>query len=333
MSMQQRVLGRTGLKVSVLGFGCGFVGGLVARGSLDERKAAVSRALDLGINYFDTAAFYGDYEAHLGEALAELGRAGEATIGTKVMVAPAEPQKFRESITASVHASLRRLRLERLDLLQLHNCVGLAAVPAMRPYSLEPQQVLEEVLPVLAQLQSQGLVRHLGFSGVGATGALHEIVASDGFDTIQAVYNLLNPSGEEAMPAGLAAQDYQRLLHACAARGVGVMAIRVLAGGALSGGAERHPMANPTVDPLGSGATYEDDVRSGQAFLSLVRLGHADSLVEAALRYAISTPRVATALVGFSSLAQLAEAEAAVRKGPLDAQALQDVAQARRQLS
>jgi aryl-alcohol dehydrogenase-like predicted oxidoreductase len=331
--MEHRLLGRTGLKVSVLGFGCGFVGGLIARGTLHERKGAVARALDLGINYFDTAPFYGDSEEHLGETLAALRRQGSAIVGTKVMVSPAQPDSFREAITASVQASLRRLRTEHIELLQLHNCVGLGHVAAMRPYSLEPRQVLNEVLPVFQDLRKRGLVRHLGFSGVGSTGALHEVIASGGFDTVQAVYNLLNPSGEEALPAGSVAQDYQRLLHACERHGVGVIAIRILAGGALSGTAQRHPVANPTVDPLGSGASYDDDVRSGQGFLALVRDGHSASLVEAAVRYAIASPRIATALVGISSLEQLEEAGAALARGPLDAAALRAVADLRAQLA
>ena len=58
--MEYRTLGRTGLRVSALGFGCGNVGGLLIRGAPAERERAVARALELGINYFDTAPLYGD---------------------------------------------------------------------------------------------------------------------------------------------------------------------------------------------------------------------------------------------------------------------------------
>ena len=69
--MDYRELGRTNLRVSALGFGCGNVGGLMIRGTRAERERAVARALDLGVNFFDTAPLYGDgvSEEHLGEAL------------------------------------------------------------------------------------------------------------------------------------------------------------------------------------------------------------------------------------------------------------------------
>ncbi len=67
--MEYRVLGRTGIRVSEIGFGCGNVGGLMVRGSHDEQVEAVSRALELGIDYFDTAPSYGD-----GRSETNLGR-------------------------------------------------------------------------------------------------------------------------------------------------------------------------------------------------------------------------------------------------------------------
>ena len=69
--MEYRVLGRTNLRVSALGFGCGNVGGLMVRGTRAERERAVARALELGVNFFDTAPLYGDgvSEEHLGETL------------------------------------------------------------------------------------------------------------------------------------------------------------------------------------------------------------------------------------------------------------------------
>src|SRR5436190_21738570 len=87
-SMEYRALGRTGLKVSVLGFGCGDVGGLIVRGAPAERERAVARALELGVNYFDTASSYGKglSEQHLGQALKALR--ADVYVWTKVRVAP-----------------------------------------------------------------------------------------------------------------------------------------------------------------------------------------------------------------------------------------------------
>jgi aryl-alcohol dehydrogenase-like predicted oxidoreductase len=86
--MEYRELGRTGLRVSMLGFGCGNVGGLIIRGTSQDRVRAVARAMEAGINYFDTAPSYGNgqSERHLGEVLRELR--ADVYVGTKARLAP-----------------------------------------------------------------------------------------------------------------------------------------------------------------------------------------------------------------------------------------------------
>ena len=118
--MEQRTLGRTGLKVGVLGFGCGDVGGLIVRGTPAERERAVSRALDAGVNYFDTAASYGNGESerNLGATLRALRV--RPYVGTKLRVPP-EARDTAAAVTQSVDASLQRLGMEGVDLIQLHN--------------------------------------------------------------------------------------------------------------------------------------------------------------------------------------------------------------------
>src|SRR6202158_4993204 len=88
--MEQRPLGTTGLAVSALGFGCGAVGGLMVRGEPAEQRQAVSRALDAGITYFDTAAAYGDglSEEHLGQVMRDLGAWSKVVVGTKFRLRP-----------------------------------------------------------------------------------------------------------------------------------------------------------------------------------------------------------------------------------------------------
>jgi aryl-alcohol dehydrogenase-like predicted oxidoreductase len=76
MTMEMRALGRSGLRLSILGFGCGAVGGLMVRGDPADQERAIARALDVGVNYFDTAVQYGDGESekNLGRVLAKLNR-------------------------------------------------------------------------------------------------------------------------------------------------------------------------------------------------------------------------------------------------------------------
>lgn len=104
--------------------------------------------------------------------------------------------------------------------------------------------------------------------------------------------------------------------------GMGVIGIRVLAGGALSGEEARHPVAQPEVAPIGSGPSYRADVERARRLRALVAEGHAGDLVEAALRYAIAAPEMGTVLIGTATLDQLEHALAAAAKGPLPAEAL-----------
>ena len=104
--------------------------------------------------------------------------------------------------------------------------------------------------------------------------------------------------------------------------GVGVVGIRVLAGGALSGSAERHPIAGLAPEPIGSALSYEADVDRARRLMPLIQEGFAASLTEAATRFAISHPAMGTILVGMATPQQFEEALAAVEKGPLPQAAL-----------
>src|SRR5271163_3015896 len=127
--MQTRPLGRTGLSVSVLGFGCGAVGGLMVRGAAADQARAVARAMEAGITYFDTAPSYGDgaSERNLGRVLAELKP--DVRLGTKVRLDDADKASIATALAASLDASLRRLGLDHVDLLQLHNAITEADAP------------------------------------------------------------------------------------------------------------------------------------------------------------------------------------------------------------
>ena len=104
--------------------------------------------------------------------------------------------------------------------------------------------------------------------------------------------------------------------------GVGVIGIRVLAGGALSGIADRHPIASPPPEPIGSARSYEGDLARAQRLAPLVEEGFAASLAEAATRFCITHPAMGTILVGVATPRQFEDALAAVLKGPLPQAAL-----------
>ncbi|UYN93550.1 MAG: aldo/keto reductase [Enhydrobacter sp.] len=311
--MQKRRLGRTGLEVSVLGYGAGAVGGLFTKGDGRDQERAAARAIEAGINYFDTAALYGNGESekNLGRALKALK--ADVVVGTKFRLKAADRANVGASVARSLEESLKRMDRDSVDLFQLHN--PLVAKDADDRMAIDI--ALDEVAPALEKLRKAGKIRFIGFSGVGETPALQRAVDSKFFDTVQVVYNALNPSAGGPMPKGTPGQDYGRLLDSTQAAGMGTIIIRALAGGALAGTAERHPLAMQVVDPIGSAPDFAGDVARARKLEPLVEEAGAANLAELAQRFVISHPGVHTMLIGYSTLDQLDAAIAAVNKGPL----------------
>ncbi|MBI3330085.1 MAG: aldo/keto reductase [Nitrospinae bacterium] len=324
--MEHRALGKTGLRVSALGFGCGNVGGLIIRGETQDRVRAVARAMEAGVNYFDTAPSYGDgqSERNLGQVLKELR--ANVYVGTKVQIAPGEMGDLRGAIIRSVEASLARLGRDAVDLIQLHNHIARERTSEQRTLSV--QDVLGAVVETFRSLQAQGKAKYYGITALGETTALHQVIESGALYTAQVCYNLLNPSAGQAVPSTFPSQDFGQLIDRAAGREMGCIGIRVLAAGALSGVEERHPIAVPSVAPIGTGPDYRTDVQRARALTFLVEEGYAQNLIEGSLRFAWSKPGLSTVLVGFSSLEHLEQAITYAERGGLAPEALRRVVRA-----
>ena len=319
--MERRRLGRTGLQVSVLGYGAGAVGGLFTKGAAADQERALARALEASINYIDTAPIYGNGESerNLGRVLKALKP--DVVVGTKVRLTAEHRKDIAGAIVRGMEDSLKRMGRDHVDLFQLHN--PLAAQDAGDRLAVEI--ALEQVAPAMEKLKASGKTRFIGFSGVGEPAALLRAVESRLFDTVQVVYNALNPSAGGPMPAGAPGLDYGRLLDKARAADMGTIVIRALAGGALSGTTDRHPLAMQDVAPIGSAPDFAADVARAKLLEPLVRDGMAGSLTELGERFVISHPAVSTMLIGYSTLDHLDAAIAAVEKGPLPDAALKRV--------
>jgi len=315
--MERRKLGRTGLDISTLTFGCGAVGGLMTRGEPADQERAVVRALEAGVNHFDTAADYGAgaSEENLGRVLARLKP--DVIVSSKVRV-PAERPDIGAAIAASLDASLKRLKRDHVDVFQLHNVIGVHA----DGLTMSVEEVLSDVVPALTAAREQGKTRFFGFTAIGETASLHRLIACGAFHTAQVPYNALNPSPGEPLPEGYPAQDYDCILDRAAESGVGTIGIRVLAGGALSGSEARNPLGLASVAPIGSGASYAADVARARRLEPMLREGHAASLTEMAMRFVIANPKLSTTEIGLANMGELEAALDAVSKGPLSAAAL-----------
>lgn len=317
--MKYRQLGQTGLEVSALGFGCGAVGGLLVKGDRSDMVRVVARAIEQGVNYFDTAAIYGDgqSETSLGLVLEELG--AEVIVGTKVRLLAEElTGNIEQAVINSVENSLKRLKRDYIDLIQLHNFVSIERQLDRR--WVTPDDV-EATMKAFQKLQAQGKVGYWGFNGLGETEAVHQAIAGSA-QTVQVCFNLLNPTAGWPAPAGYPFQDFGQSIDKAAEQQMGVIAIRVLAGGALSGSTSRHANATQTVDPIASSKDFAEDVKQSHRFNFLIEEGYVSSLVEAAIRFVISKGEVSTTLIGISNMEQLDQAVEFANKGPLPTEVL-----------
>jgi aryl-alcohol dehydrogenase-like predicted oxidoreductase len=305
--MQYRILGRTGIRVSEIGFGAWAIGGTAEASGLplgwgkssdDESLAAIRRSRDLGVNFFDTADSYGfgRSESLLGIVLSRHRQ--DVVIATKVGVVRTSNGDLRkdfsrEHIFHAVNGSLKRLRSDYIDLYQLHN----PTIEDLR------HGAIQEAMEIL---QDAGKVRFWGVSISTVEEGL-EIVRSGWGHTLQVLYNVLNQApADELLP--LAKQ-----------RGFGVIARVPLASGLLTG-------------KYREGTVFSsDDIR--QSFLTQRRIsevtprvdevkaiigGAARNIGEGALRFVLANDAVSTVIPGARTARQV-EANAAASEAQLPA--------------
>ena len=148
--MERRVFGRTGMRLSVLGFGCGAVGGLMVRGDPLDQERPIAHAIAAGVNYLDTAVQYGNGESekNLGCVLHNL-KASDVVVGTKVRLPSADFDRIKDAVATSLEGSLARLRRDCVDIFHLHNAI----TEAGGEEALSVRQVLDDVVPAFERLR------------------------------------------------------------------------------------------------------------------------------------------------------------------------------------
>ena len=306
--MQYRTIGKTGVRVSEIGFGCGNNAVLMVKAPYDEQVKAVRHALDRGINFFDTAFAYGlgKSEENLGRILNELG--ANPVISTKIRLEADAVGDVKAATIRAVEAGLARLKRDRVDFVQLHTRVTLERGTGRR-FSLAPKDVLgpNGVIDGFKAMRDRGKVGHFGFSGLGDPKALHGLADSGEFHGFQCYYNLLNPSAGQPVPAGCSALDYGLILDRAAAKGMGAFVIRVLAAGALT--------SDPSTGGGGSGQTlspgsdYPVDLQRAEKIKAALNV-EGRELTQAAIRFGLMNQKVSVVLVGFSNTTHIDEAVA-----------------------
>ena len=310
--MKYRTLGRTGLRVSEVGFGGAGIGHVWGPTTDGECIRAVQRALDLGVNLFDTSPMYGGgrSEMNLGKGLA--GRRQAATIATKVRlqseVDRASGNYMAAAVRSSVEQSLTRLQTDYIDILQIHHQIGaergkyVAAVGPPPRYALLLNQ--EDCLALgeaMKQMVRDGKVRYIGITAWdGDRHAAGKILSSGLFDTAQILYNLLNRTAVTLPPVGFDDMDQGQTLPAAQAHDVGVIGIRSHAAGALTGHLDRETTPGTEVS--------RDHARARTLWPWLS--SRYSTLSQAALRFCLDNPAIATVAPGFKSVSEVEEGAA-----------------------
>lgn len=311
--MRYRPLGSTGLMVSEISFGAGPVSGLMTDGVADQQRSVIEHAIRSGINWFDTAAGYGAgrSETHLGRALQTIHAPQPVHVATKVRLLLHGETDLRPMVIKSVRESLERLQLSKVTLIQVHNSITHHRDD--EPTSLTPEDVLgpHGMLAAMEDLRADGCVDHFGLTGIGQPEALRTVIHSRRFATIQAPLHVLNPT---ALTSSLlhCRPDYGGFLQDAAAVGMGILAIRVYAGGALL---DAPPSAHTLKTPFFPLDLYKRDRTNARTLAH--QLGCAGSLSQWALRYVLTQRGVSTCLLGLATTEQIDTALRTCEGGPL----------------
>lgn len=297
--MKYRTLGKTGLKVSELGLGGLFVSSVGAQ--RDEGVRAIHRALELGVNYIDTAPGYADSEEVIGAAMGSSAR--PFILSTKLggRPHPFNPQD-KDALRRSVETSLKLLRRDTIDILMIHE------PDRSGQYDWFPdwENFHGPVNELLAELRSEKIIR---FTGLGGTTAyiLPHIIATGQYDVVLTAFNY-SLLWQEALTCVIPEAKKQKM--------------GIVIGSPLQQGA----LARPYREEVEHGARWMSPPRREQfkrLYKLIDELGM--PLPELAIRFVISNPDVSTVLTGSRSVAEIEQNVAFVNAGPLPKEMLDKV--------
>jgi L-glyceraldehyde 3-phosphate reductase len=316
----------TTLRLSEIGFGCGGNAGLMVRGDPDEQLRVVARALELGVNYFDTAPDYGDgaAERNLGSILRTLGQ--RPVITSKVEIRRNNLDDIAGHVVRSCEESLKRLGVGHLDVLQIHN--GPVANPPLPENGSYRHLALKDflrpggALDGLHRLKSAGKIAYAGFVCRGADAdEVRELLRTGQFHLVNVSYTLVNPTaGLPRTSHVIADPDYGGVINDAGKQGVGCAVFSPLAGGYLTDahldGAPIHRLARPH-DPQSANVQRIDERARLVRFLAAE---NGVTLAQAAYRFILMHEHVTTVIGGFSSQEQMQETIRVSGMGPFRAE-------------
>ncbi len=301
--MIYRTLGRTGLKVSLLSYGSGGPSrlGQMTGKSFADQRALIFRCLDLGVNLFDTAPVYSESESILGRILSEVPRENYI-IATKWKPNTNEGgYKEISDLEESLHRSLERLRVDCIDIFQMH--------AVLAPHYAED---VKRYYPALLRFQSQGKIRFIGLTEDIFPDPAHETsllaLQSDTqlWDTMMIKYGILNQyAAKQSLPL-------------CEKYNVGVLNMSTVREKLSNPQQLRATIANWKQRGLIAAGSIEDDDPLGWLISPEV-----ESIVAAGYKFGADHPAISTVITGASSIEHLEENARAIEGNPLPLEAKQ----------
>ncbi len=315
--MQQRVLGKTGLQVSVLTLGGGGIGMVWGPTTDEECVETVKAAIARGVNLLDLAPVYGKGKSEeiVGQAWRDLPT--KPLVATKVFVMPDDRKDLAGTVQRSIEGSLKRLGLSQVDIFQLHNQIEPQEPIAPRRLTLREVVGPGGVLEAMQKLKDAKVVKALGFTGIARHDVIRELFADGRVETVQLVTNILRTEGEMGARGDAPYRDHLEMVRLAHAAQFGVFGIRPYAAGSLTASIDRTlPPEHPVVR----------DFALAQQHLGFLASETGTPLSVAAMRYAISLPGVSTVVTGAKNRTELAEAVAAITAGPLSATTMERIA-------
>lgn len=307
--MKTNTLGSFG-PVSRLTLGGGGIGQVWGPTSEDDAVATLRHAVDQGIDLIDAAPGYKICEAMIGRAFEGRLPAG-VRVTTKYSLGTVPAAEVYDRFRTSLQASLKAMRLERVDMFLLHSEIRPddfeypAGQPPRDGRSTALSLYREAVRPAFARLVQEGLIGHWGITGINHAAATIDALADAPRPAaVQAIANLLDSPGE-MNGTGLAPRP-RDVIAAARAAGVGVMGVRAVQAGALTNAIDRAE-DSPTSADFERAAPYRDLCRAW---------GEDPAII--AHRYALGIEGVDTLVLGVKNVAELDQALEAERRGPLD---------------
>tara|TARA_B100001996_G_scaffold365814_1_gene336004 strand:- start:1420 stop:2397 length:978 start_codon:yes stop_codon:yes gene_type:complete len=309
--MKKNRLGRTELKVSQIVLGGGWVGGLFIDPDLGVMEKALVKAINAGINWIDTAESYseGQSEKNIGLLLSSI-KNNNIYISSKARLEPISSETIFSQLDRKIDESLERLNRSYIDLYQLHNRIE--KVGTNEHFSAREIIQRKGVLDSMEKLKSEGRIKNIGITALGNLEPIKEVISTNGFDTAQVYYNLLNPSSAFKKKDQWDDHDFSGIVDQCLKYDMGIMCIRIFAAGYLATDIRHGREISVT-----QGISETEQKRRIEKLFELLKNEQGER-AQLALRYGLSNQSLSCIVTGLSKIEHLDQIIEAESLGPLD---------------